>query len=94
MKTKQELIHQVYTEGDISKKTVERVIQDFLNLLAHEVSQGNEVRIPELGIFRIVTRKAHVGHNPMTNQPIDIPERRLPQLRFTVGITRELNKDL
>lgn len=91
MKTKQDLINQIHANGDISKKTVERVVQDFVEALRNEIVDGNEVRIHELGTFKIATRKAHTGRNPSTGEAIEVPEKRVPQLKFSSAISRELN---
>ena len=91
MKTKQDLINQIYENGDISKKTVERVVQDFIIELRNEIADGTEVRIHELGTFKIAVRKAHTGRNPSTGEAIEVPEKRVPQLKFNSAISRELN---
>lgn len=91
MKTKQDLINQIHANGDISKKTVERIVQDFVMELRNEIADGNEVRIHELGTFKIAVRKAHTGRNPATGEAIDVPKKRVPQLKFNSAISRELN---
>lgn len=91
MKTKQDLINQIHANGDISKKTVERIVQDFIIELRNEIADGNEVRIHELGTFKIAVRKAHTGRNPATGEAIDVPKKRVPQLKFNSAISRELN---
>ena len=91
MKTKQDLINQIHANGDISKKTVERIVQDCIIELRTEIAEGNEVRIHELGTFKIAVRKAHTGRNPATGEAIDVPKKRVPQLKFNSAISRELN---
>lgn len=93
MKTKQDLINQIHANGDISKKTVERIVQDFVMELRNEIADGNEVRIHELGTFKIAVRKAHTGRNPATGEAIDVPKKRVPQLKFNSAISRELNAE-
>lgn len=93
MKTKQDLINQIHADGDISKRTVERVVQDFVEALHDEIADGNEVRIHELGTFKIAIRKAHTGRNPATGEAIEIPEKRVPQLKFSSAIRKKLNSD-
>lgn len=91
MKTKQDIINQIHANSDISKKTVERVVQDFVEALRTELQSGNEVRIHEIGTFKFATRKAHTGRNPKTGEAIEVPEKRVPQLKFNSAISRELN---
>lgn len=91
MKTKQNLINKVHINSNISKKTIERVVQDFVNELCDAIAAGNDVRIHELGVFKISTRAAHTGHNPATGETIEIPERRIVQLKLNSAIRRKLN---
>ena len=91
MKTKQDLINQIHANSDISKNTIERIVQDFIMELRNEIADGNEVRIRELGTFKIAARKAHTGYNPATGEAIDVPKKHVPQLKFNSAISRELN---
>ena len=59
--------------------------------LRNEIAVGNEVRVHELGTFKIAVRKAHTGRNPSTGEAIEVPEKRVPQLKFNGAISRELN---
>lgn len=92
MKTKQDLINQIHADSDISKGTIERVVQDFVEALRDEIASGNSVRIHEIGTFKIATRKAHTGRNPATGEAIEVPEKYVPQLKFNRAISNELNK--
>lgn len=92
MKTKQDLINQIHADSDISKRTIERVVQGFVEALRDEIASGNAVRIGEIGTFKIATRKAHTGRNPATGEAIEVPEKYVPQLKFNRAISNELNK--
>lgn len=89
--TKQHLINQVHANSDINKKTIVCIVQDFLEVLHGEIVAGNEVRINELGTFKITTRKAHVGYNPNTREVIEIPEKRTLHLKVSSAVKRDLN---
>lgn len=89
---KQDLINKV-TQGDtISKAVVTRVVNAFLKEVRQTIVQGEEVRLPELGIISHIVRKAHNGYNPATGERIDVPECLVPHIAFSSSITKDLNK--
>lgn len=92
MKTKQDLINSIHADSNISKQIIETIVQDFIEMLCTNIANGETVRIRELGTFQIATRKAHTGRNPSTGEPIEIPEKRVPQLKFNKSISTKLNK--
>lgn len=91
MLNKADLIQKVYENTALSKSGVEQAVNAFLAALISEIEQGNTVRIYELGTFRCAVRKAHRGHNPSTGEPIDVPESRVPKIKFNRSITKTLN---
>lgn len=88
---KKDLLTQVYRNTALSKAGIEIAVEAFLDALVSELVQGKTVRIPELGTFKVAERKAHVGHNPHTGEPIDVPAKRVAQLKFAPHIRKMLN---
>ena len=65
--------------GLSKKQTVE--FMDELNNLAYKEAK-NGFTIPGLGKLVIVDRKARMGRNPATGQPISIPAKRVLKFRI------------
>lgn len=91
MKTKQDLINEVHANSDISKEVIKTVVQSFVETLCRNISDGEQVHIRELGTFKVAVRKAHIGRNPATGESMQIPEKRVPQLKFNKAISGQLN---
>ena len=47
------------------------------------LKQGDSIRLPGIGTFKVVERAARMGRNPRTGEQISIPARR--QVKFTAS---------
>ena len=52
-----------------------------VGLIAAELVSGNKVAISGFGTFEARARKARVGRNPHTGDPLDIPAMRAPTFK-------------
>lgn len=64
---------------DVSKKTANQFLEEMARLAYREAK--NSFTIPGLGKLVLVNRKARMGRNPQTGQPIHIPARRVVRFR-------------
>lgn len=78
-----ELIEQIATETDDSKAAVARVLDSFIHTVQATVADGGEVKLSGFGKFEKVKVAARQGRNPLTNQPLELPETVRP--RFVPG---------
>lgn len=90
--TKADLINKVYDRTALSKVSIVIAVNEFLSELIGEIESGKEVRIAELGTFKVATRKAHTGRNPATGESVQVPEKKVPQLKFNERIRRNMNQ--
>jgi DNA-binding protein HU-beta len=88
--TKQELIERVWRsvssdEGDLTKKTVARVIEAAFGELREYFEGGSAGRFtyPGFGTFSRQVRKERLGMHPRTHEKITIPEQ--ATVAFTVA---------
>ncbi len=72
--TKAELVDRVAKDAHISKKEAALVLRALVKSIhaSLEEKEGH-IRIPDLGAFRVVDRKARAGVNPRSQQRIQIP---------------------
>ena len=90
--SKLDLVNKVYERTSLSKASIQVAVNEFLAELVAELESGEEVKIAELGTFKIAVRKAHMGRNPATGESVQVPERKVPQLKFNERIRRNLNQ--
>lgn len=66
---------------DISKKQAGVFLEELANLAYREAK--NTFTLPGLGKLVLVNRKARMGRNPQTGQPIRIPAKRVVRFRVS-----------
>jgi DNA-binding protein HU-beta len=81
--TKRELIEQVATRGELSKKDAAAAVDAVLATVEEALRAGDEVTVSGFGKFHVSQRGARAGVNPRTGERINIAASRVP--RFTAG---------
>ena len=78
---KGDLVSSISEITKLSKATSKLVLDHLLYSIQQGLKAGQEVRIKELGTFRVIERKAGMGRNPRTGEPIKIKVAKLPKFR-------------
>ena len=78
--TKSQVISAVADKCELPKKQINNVIEQLVTLAYKEAK--NSFTIPGLGKLVLVNRKARMGRNPQTGQPIKIPAKRVVKFRI------------
>lgn len=79
------LTEQVRNKFDrpVNKADVSATLKALAVTLYDTLKQGDSIRLPGIGTFKIVERAARMGRNPRTGEQISIPARR--QVKFTAS---------
>lgn len=77
---KTEFISEISAKSGYTQKDVQQVLKHFQTVLLEELKKTGEVRILELGQFKIVQRSARAGVNPKTKEKLEIPATKVPRL--------------
>lgn len=80
---KGELVDQIATKADLTKKDADAVLSAILEIITEAVSEGEKVTLVGFGTFEARERQAREGRNPSTGQPIHIPATKIPA--FSAG---------
>jgi nucleoid DNA-binding protein len=77
--TKTDLVGKLAKDAGITQKAADTVLKVIVQSI-HEALKSPEaqIRIPDLGTFKISQRKARTGVNPRTGQKIEIPAAQVP----------------
>lgn len=57
---------------DMSKKAMNELLANFVEMTVKNLKKGNKVRVTGLGIFQVKKRPARLGRNPLTGEQIKI----------------------
>lgn len=72
MKTNNEIIKEVATNLGYSQKDVKSVIENFVDVITTSLVSGEDVKIKDIGTFKIKETAQRNGRNPKTGESIVI----------------------
>ena len=78
--TKSQMLTALADKTELKKKVVTGVVEELVQLAYQEAPSG--FTIPGLGKLVVVDRKARMGRNPATGEPIHIPAKRVLKFRI------------
>jgi DNA-binding protein HU-beta len=67
---------------DLSKKIASSLIDEMAGLAIAETKKAGAFTFPGIGKLVLVKRKARVGRNPATGEPINIPAKTVVKMRI------------
>ena len=66
--TKKEIINSIYMQIGYSKKISENLLEDFFDIIFHNLKKKNKVKIAKFGTFDVRFKKSRIGRNPKTKE--------------------------
>jgi DNA-binding protein HU-beta len=78
---KQDLIGTVADVAGLSKGDAVRAVEAVFDTISTALKRGDEVRLVGFGTFSVTRRKASVGRNPRTKEPMSIKASNQPKFR-------------
>ena len=88
---KSELISKITEKSSLIKKDAEKVFNAFVATIEEALLQGDKVQLMGFGSFEVRERKARVGRNPQTNEPLEIPASKVPAFKAGKSLKNALN---
>jgi len=81
--TRTELIDALAAETNTERKDSKAFLEAITAIIERVIKEGGEVPLKGLGKFKVQNRKARVGRNPLTGDPVQIPAKTV--VKFTVA---------
>lgn len=75
---KSELVSAIAEKTGLKKVDIEAIIAAGVDVVEETVAKGEDVALVGFGTFKLTTRAARKGINPLTKKAIDIPEKKAP----------------
>jgi DNA-binding protein HU-beta len=79
--TKAQIVSYFAKKFDLSKKVASSIIDEMAALAIAETKKAGAFTFPGVGKLVLVKRKARVGRNPATGEPINIPAKTVVKMR-------------
>lgn len=78
---KTELISEVASKTNMTKKDAEKAINAFFDVVGGALESGEKVQLIGFGSFEVRERQARRGRNPQTGEEIEIPATKVPAFK-------------
>lgn len=89
--SKKDLIDAVAKEAELTKEKAGIAVEAMLAHIKETMKKGEEVRIPDFGVFKVAKRKAREGRNPATGETIKIAASKVAKFTPSKGLRELLN---
>jgi DNA-binding protein HU-beta len=89
--SKKDLIDAVAKECELTKEKAGNAVEAILSHIRTAMKNGEEVRLPDFGTFKVAKRNAREGRNPATGATIKIPASKVPKFTPSKGLKEALN---
>ena len=73
--TKKDIINSIYMQLGFSKKILEVIFDDMLNIIVENIKKNKKLKISNFGTFELRHKKQRKGRNPKTKEIKTISER-------------------
>lgn len=82
---KKEVLFALSQLSGVSTREVNQVLVSISTLVGEKVN-ADKVVIPYVGTFKMLDKKARMGHNPHTGEPLEIPAKRVLRVKASSKI--------
>ena len=89
--SKKDLIDAVAKQCEMTKDKATAAVETVLEHIKAAMKNGEEVRIPDFGTFKVTKRKAREGRNTATGATIKIPASKVPKFTPSKGLKELVN---
>ncbi len=86
--TKNDVVHSVYTQLDIPKKTSVELVESLLEIIKKRLENGEDVLISGFGKFCVKNKRERKGRNPQTAEDMILKPRRVVTFKCS-GVLRD-----
>jgi nucleoid DNA-binding protein len=86
------LVERIARNTQQSSLVVQKVLREFVKVLAEALKNGEVITISGLGQFKAKLTKPKIGRNPKTGEAVPIPERKKISFRPTDWIRKYVNE--
>ena len=74
------------------QKDIYKIIHVFFDSISEALENGERVELRGFGAFGVKKRKARIGRNPRSGEPVAIPEKNIPFFKMGKGMRERINE--
>ena len=84
--TKTATVAYLAEKTSLTRKQIEGILDETLSLASKEAKKSGAFVLPGFGKLVLANRKARIGRNPQTGEPITLPAKRVCQVRLSKSL--------
>ena len=84
--TKSSTVAYLAEKTSLTRKQIEGILDETLMLASKEAKKSGVFLLPGFGKLVLANRKARIGRNPQTGEPIKIPAKRVVKFRLAKSL--------
>jgi DNA-binding protein HU-beta len=88
---KTDLVAAVAEDTQITKDKAAAAVESVIKHIQSALCDGDEVRLPGFGNFKVSDRKATTARNPRTGETVDVPASKVAKFSPAKGLKEALN---
>lgn len=88
---KTDLVTAVAEDAQIDKNKAAAAVESVIKQIQSALLEGQEVRLPGFGNFKVADRKATTARNPRTGETVDVPASKVAKFAPAKGLKEALN---
>ncbi|MDI6807707.1 MAG: HU family DNA-binding protein [Candidatus Eisenbacteria bacterium] len=88
--TKGDIVDRISEKTGLPKKDVADTIDGFLEVVKKALVDGDHIEIRGFGTFKVKDRKERLARNPRTGESVPVPQRKVPNFRFSKELKTEV----
>jgi DNA-binding protein HU-beta len=90
MANKKDVVERVAGDLEVSKKAAGDIVNTVMGAMKDLFVQDGELRLVGLATFHTKVQSARKAKNPSTGEPIDVPAKMVPKIRFAKALKEEI----
>ena len=91
--TKKEILNSLYMQIGLSKRILNTIFEDILDIITENLKRNKKVKIANFGTFEIRHKKKREGRNPKTKEKKIISERNVVIFKASKDFKKFINID-
>lgn len=89
---KKDLVNGISVQLGLGKTVTNDVVTMLFDMITEKLDEGTKVQIYHFGVFKNVQRKARMGRNPSTSQPMKIEAKQVATFKSSSVLKANINK--
>ena len=91
--TKKDIISSIYMKLGFSKRILDIILNDLLNIIVENLKKNKKVKISNFGTFTIRFKKSRIGRNPKTLKQTIISDRNVVLFKPSKDLKNFINRN-